>query len=149
MSAWSVVFPSTRLTSPIRRLMLSAFSVCSSAALAGFLDRSSLRRRLNRPLSSSVSVRRTHIGTVNDAENPSFARLLNRPERKRLHSSDVSNISSRSLFVRCVRERKLPVPIEPVLLGLLDRRGSGGELLVIGFNRPQNLWVYLLFNGLG
>src|ERR1700694_4269334 len=41
--------------------------------------------------------------------------------------SDVSNISSSSLFVRCVRERKLLVPmIEPVLLGLLDRCGCDG-----------------------
>src|SRR5260370_17407321 len=39
--------------------------------------------------------------------------------------------------------------IETVLLGLLDRRGCGGELLIIGLNRPQNFWVYLLFNGLG
>src|SRR6202043_4107324 len=147
MSAWSVVFPSTRLTSPIRRLMLSAFSVCSSAPLAGFLDGSSLRRRLNRPLSSSVSVRRTHIGTVSDAENPSFARLLNRPERKRLHSPHVSNISWSSLFGGCVRESKVPVPIiEPVLLVLLDRRGCAGELLMVGLTRPQNFWVYLVFN---
>src|SRR6266436_1557383 len=39
--------------------------------------------------------------------------------------------------------------IETVLLGLLDRWGYGGELLIIGLNRPQNFWVYLLFNGLG
>jgi hypothetical protein len=39
--------------------------------------------------------------------------------------------------------------IETVLLGLLDRWGCGGELLIIGLNRPQNFWVYLLFNGLG
>ena len=39
--------------------------------------------------------------------------------------------------------------IEPVLLGLLDRRGCDGELLIVGLNRPQNFWVYLVFNGLG
>ena len=39
--------------------------------------------------------------------------------------------------------------IEPVLLRLLDRCGCGGELLIVGFNRPQNSGVYLVFNGLG
>src|SRR5208283_5329666 len=39
--------------------------------------------------------------------------------------------------------------IEPVLLRLLDRCGCGGELLIVGFNRPQNSGVYLMFNGLG
>jgi hypothetical protein len=36
--------------------------------------------------------------------------------------------------------------IETVLLGLLDRRECGGELLIVGLNFPQNLWVYLTFN---
>ena len=31
----------------------------------------------------------------------------------------------------------------------MDRRGFGGELLIIGLNRPQNLGVYFVFNGLG
>jgi hypothetical protein len=39
--------------------------------------------------------------------------------------------------------------IETVLLGLLDRRGCGGELLIIGLNRSQYSWVYFVFNGLG
>jgi hypothetical protein len=39
--------------------------------------------------------------------------------------------------------------IETVLLGLLDRRECGGELLIVGLNFPQNLWVYLTFNVLG
>ena len=42
----------------------------------------------------------------------------------------------------------LPDP-QTVLLALLDRWGSGGEFLFIRLNRPQNLWGYLLFNGLG
>ena len=50
----------------------------------------------------------------------------------------------------CVRGRKMPVPMmETVLLGLLDRRRCGGELLIIGLNRSQNFWVYLVFNGSG
>src|SRR5271165_1877634 len=49
-----------------------------------------------------------------------------------------------------VRKRNcLCLLIETVLLGLLDRRGCGGELVIIALNRPQNLGVYFVFNGLG
>jgi hypothetical protein len=36
--------------------------------------------------------------------------------------------------------------IETVLPGLLDRRRCGGNLVIIGLNRPQNLGVYFVFN---
>src|ERR1700693_2002090 len=64
-------------------------------------------------------------------------------------------------FVRCLKHL-LEFPVRHDAFGnvtacvddrnrssrFMDRRGCGGELLIIGLNRPQNFWAYLLFNGL-
>jgi hypothetical protein len=59
------------------------------------------------------------------------------------HSSDGSTIVSRSLSVSRVPKRNgLCLLIETVLHGLSDGRGGGGELVIVGLNRPQ-IWGFI------